>query len=89
MAQNRYEALPDFILNAPELYDCDMPLFDAYVYLDTCRVVSLNGGGSIPWHRVVQYGEYMELTGDDLDDFISIITLTDNLVNQKQQEDTT
>lgn len=87
MAQNRHEKLPEFILNAPELCDADVAYFDAYVVLDATRPQSLGGAGSIPWYCILQYGNYLELDPDDLEDFMEIITLADNFVLQKVQEE--
>ena len=79
--------MPDFIMNAPELPDCDGLLFTAFVDLDTCRQDSFGGGGSIPFTSIVQYGQFIGLDGEDLHEFISIMTLTDNLVLKKIAED--
>jgi len=87
MAQNRNEPLPAFILNAPELTEVDVPYFDAFVILDGTRHQGLGSAGSIPWYAILQYGHYLELDQDDLDEFIEIITLTDNFVLQKVQEE--
>jgi len=86
MAQNRGEKLPAFILNAPELSEFDVPYFDAYVALDGTRANGF-GAGSIPWYAIIQYGNYLELDPEDLEDFIEVITLTDNFVLKKVQEE--
>lgn len=85
-ADHRGAALPDFILNAPEIPDCDRLYFDAFVQLDTCRPSGF-GPGSIPWDKVLQYGHYLELSGDALIDFVDIIMLTDGLYMRKVAED--
>lgn len=72
--------MPDFILNAPELAECDGPYFTAYVTLDSCRPPSFSGVSSIPWDKIVQYGrEYLQLEGEDLQSFVDIMMLVDNL----------
>lgn len=86
MANNRGEPLPDFILNAPELDEVDMPYFEAYVALDGLRQIGFGGVGSIPWFSIIQYGQYLELDPEDLDDFIDVIVLTDNFVLKKVHE---
>lgn len=87
MAQNRYEPLPEFIQNAPEISDADATYFEAYVKLDATRFNSLGGMGSIPWFHILQYGEYLGLDSEDLEDFVEILTIADNLVLQKVQEE--
>lgn len=81
--------MPDFILNSPELYDCEVPYFNAFIHLDGDRQATFGGIGSIPFMSIVQYGQYyLELDGEELEDFIDIMVLTDNFFIQKVLEDT-
>lgn len=74
-------------MNAPELNPVDELYFLAYIALDSCRPPSFSGAGLIPWDKILQYGQYMRLTGESLDEFIDIVTLVDALVMQRVAEE--
>ncbi len=87
-AQKRGSKLPEFILNAPELYNFEMLYFNAYIFLDTARASSFGGAGPIPGPEIVRYAERIELYGEELDEFVDILMLVDALVLKDQAEET-
>lgn len=63
-AKRNRQALPQKILNQPELLPGLQFYFSAFLELSTCRY-----DGPIPWTAIVQYAEMHGVEDDHMDDF--------------------
>lgn len=76
--------IPDKILNAPILREDLTFYLQAYLELETERPVGF-GLYRIPWHSIMQYGEYYQLTEDEADRLLFFIRQIDNAIINKYQ----
>jgi hypothetical protein len=78
------QPIPEKILNAPQLQDELIFYLQAYLDLETERPVGF-GLYRIPWHSIIKYAEYYNLSDEQSDKLIYLIRAIDNAMVKKWQ----
>ena len=71
--------LPPWAQNEPELYRGDDFFLTAFFDLGTCRFITDNGPGPIPWTAMVEYADRAELFPDVAAGFVRVIRSMDTV----------
>jgi hypothetical protein len=56
----------------------------AYIELDKARPIGFTAG-YIPLGAILEYGNYLRLTEDEIEDLITVIRVVDNLLKSEQE----
>lgn len=71
-------ALPAFIAGRPELTADQVPVWDAFWLLSTCRSTGFSVG-PIPWTAINDYGLRYEMTLEEFESFSFLIRRMDSV----------
>lgn len=72
------EPIPERIANAPQIPFGSMFYLQAFFDLDGERAQGYMSQGRIPWSAIVGYGEYHDLTPEEIDILLHYVRALDN-----------
>lgn len=77
-AREKGRQLPEWYVNEPEQYPGDRFYMEAFYELHSCRSITMNGPGPIPWRDIVDYAILQQIDPRFLDHFTTCIRALDN-----------